>query len=191
MPALFLPQLILYLFFLHPHRSSWVSFSICLLFLALQPLSGSIWMTPTCLPCLLWWSGWTASYQTSKTNRIKRKPAHFIKRRLQRGLRSAAGSETPSFCPWTSTWLEESIWTSEPSPQGSGPQWGSLAGFLLVKWGSTYPQQTLRVMMVGGRTEEARGRGPCALSRGHWKTSGSLCPPLLLRSRESLWALLA
>ena len=45
--------------------------------------------------------------------------------------------------------------------------------------------------MVEGRTEEARGRGPCALSRGHWKTSGSLCPPLLLRSRESLWALLA
>ena len=53
MPALFLPQLILYLFFLHPHRSSYVSFSICLLFLALQPLSGSICMTPTCLPCLL------------------------------------------------------------------------------------------------------------------------------------------
>ena len=38
--------------------------------------------------------------------------------------------------------------------------------------------------MVGRRTEEASGRGPCAMSRGHWKTSGSLCPSLLLRSRE-------
>ena len=124
--------------------------SVCNLFLNdLSFIYGSRW---------LWWSGWTASYQTSKTNRIKRKPAHFFKRRLQRGLRSAAGSETPSFCPWTSTWLEESIWTSEPSPQGSGPQWGSLAGFLLVKWGSTHPQQMLRVMMWGwGGTVENIG----------------------------------
>ena len=38
--------------------------------------------------------------------------------------------------------------------------------------------------MAGRRTEEASGRGPCAMSRGHWKASSRLCPSLLLRSRE-------